>query len=88
MPRASPIAVIMLTMKKDSEVNCPSTEEMATVTMIEPMAMAHRDEGGHQGSEDQDEHDHRGGQPELQLSVGEVGLRELVEVVVEGVARR
>ena len=39
MPSASPIAVIMLTMKKDSEVNCPRTEEMATVTMMDKMAM-------------------------------------------------
>ena len=46
---------------------------------------AHRDERGHQGAEDQDQHDHRGGQPELQLPVREVGLRELGEVVVEGV---
>ena len=46
---------------------------------------AHGEERGHQGAEDQDQHDHRGGQPELQLPVGEVGLRELGEVVVEGV---
>ena len=39
MPSASPIAVIMLTMKKDSEVNCPRTEEMATVTMMDKIAM-------------------------------------------------
>ena len=46
----------------------------------------HRDEGSHQCSEDKEEHDQRGGQPELQLTVGEVGVRELGEVVVEGVA--
>ena len=46
---------------------------------------AHGEERGHQGAEDQDQHDHRGGQPELQLPVGQVGLRELGEVVVEGV---
>ena len=39
MPSASPIAVIMLTMKKDREVNWPRTEEMATVTMMDKMAM-------------------------------------------------
>ena len=39
MPSASPIAVIMLTMKNDSEVTCPRTEEIATVTMIDTMAM-------------------------------------------------
>ena len=39
MPSASPIAVIMLTMKNDREVNWPRTEEMATVTMMDTMAM-------------------------------------------------
>ncbi len=39
MPRASPIAVIMLTMKKETEVTWPSTEEIATVTMIDTRAM-------------------------------------------------
>ncbi len=39
MPSASPIAVIMLTMKKDTEVTWPRTEEMATVTMMDKMAM-------------------------------------------------
>ena len=53
--------------------------------MIEPDGDAHGDERGDQGSEDQDEHDHRGGEPELQLPVGQVGLGELCEVVVEGV---
>ena len=75
----------MLTMKKDIGVNWPRTEEIATVTMMEMMAMAHGDEGGHQGAEDQDQHDHGCGQPELQLPVGQVGLGELGEVVVEGV---
>ena len=39
MPSASPIAVIMLTMKNDREVTWPRTEEMATVTMMDKMAM-------------------------------------------------
>ena len=39
MPSARPIAVIMLTMKNDREVNWPRTEEMATVTMMDKMAM-------------------------------------------------
>jgi hypothetical protein len=67
MPSASPIAVIMLMMKNDREVNCPSTEEMATVTMIEPMAMLMGMNAATRAPKTEDEHDHRGGQPELQL---------------------
>ena len=53
--------------------------------MMDKMRDAHGEERGHQGTEDQDQHDHRGRQPELQLTIGQVGLRELGEVVVEGV---
>ena len=39
MPRARPIAVIMLTMKNDREVTWPSSDEMATVTTMDTIAM-------------------------------------------------
>ena len=85
MPRASPIAVIMLTMKNDSEVTWPEDRGDGDGHDDGQDRDAHREERGHQGAEDQDQHDHRGREPELQLPVGQVGLRELGEVVVEGV---
>ena len=85
MPSASPIAVIMLTMKNDSEVNWPRTDDRATVTTMDTMAMLIGMNAATSAPKTRTSTIMRRRQPELQLPVGEVGLRELVEVVVEGV---
>ena len=47
-----------------------------------------RHEPGDDRAEDEHQHDDRGRQPELELSVLEVALGERAEVVIDGVARR
>ena len=85
MPSARPIAVIMLTMKKDSEVTWPTTEEMATVTMIDTMAMLIGMNAATRAPNTRSSTIIAAGSPNFSSPFVEVGLRELGEVVVERV---
>ena len=54
--------------------------------MIEMIAIVSRDHDADQRSDDQQQHDQRGGQAELQLALAQVARRQFREVAIERVA--
>ena len=77
--------MIMLTMKKDSEVNCPSTDEIATVTMMDTTAMLMGMIAATRAPNTKTRTIIAAGSPNLSSPLVEVGFGQRREVMVEGV---